>query len=406
MRSNLASVVTFVILYSVSILAVYTGGDTLYYFGKTYKITTGDILEQIGCIAVACVSLLLPAVLRAFAGRRRPSNSLVEGSDEQSFGENPGNSNMFLVLSVLLVVAALIQINDYGFSNLLRRGNYLDDVEGLQRSRGGLSLITELAHQATHFSPLIFMLAFLRSRLGPTTVVSGGGLLLTLFFHYAKSGRSLSLYFVELLVAYELSPRRFGVWGPRVLAIGMATIGYGFALHHRLLGVHGFMAYAYEDFRVLSNPGDWLDISRLIATNLALSTVSFHMTVERYSGQASLKTLWMMLTPAPGSWAGWHDTGHMYRLISYMPYCAIGELYTFGLVAVAAYYTVVGLLLAAADALVRRFNAAGLVVSSFAVLAVLMAAQYNLRTVTRLYYIIVIFSLVCWIVSQLARRRS
>lgn len=121
--------------------------------------------------------------------------------------------------------------------------------------------------------------------------------------------------------------------------------------------------------------------------------------------------LWGSLSPVPDRMDGFGAIGESLRLTEHIPYNAVGELGNHGYPTLLLYFTFAGALFALASALAGRLlrgEAGGLALAGLAGMFTLICYQYNLRSATRLLYIVAASALVLVVmaVARSARLRQ
>jgi hypothetical protein len=185
-----------------------------------------------------------------------------------------------------------------------------------------------------------------------------------------------------------------------VVAVVLSGAFLALSLYVRGSSEHGLFPYLH------TLAGDDPDAAPLTWDRLifnVLSTFGQSGYVAFLEPSIPFSDLWPSLSPLPGSVAGWHQIEPSHRLDQYSPYSTIGELGNYGLLILAAYYSLAGAVLALLDSRARELVAhrqplLGLPLIALGFLFPILSLQYQLRTDTRiLYYGLVLVGIIAFL---------
>jgi hypothetical protein len=220
----------------------------------------------------------------------------------------------------------------------------------------------------------------------------------------AAATRALAL----LAPAYYLMARLSGV-RQRTLTFVVCAIltvaGLSLPVHLRSLSSHGFAPYGRA---ILENPISLfsIDLPTVVSNVLiAFPLCNFVSSLVLPSGSLAAS-----INPLPGQYSGWDLFVSNLRLNYYVPYSAIGESGAHGQLFLTAYYVIAGIIFARAWLSAGRMHGWRPWVVRIATLGLsglfaVQSLQYNLRSVTRLEYYLVVFILLCKAFDMIAQAR-
>jgi hypothetical protein len=218
----------------------------------------------------------------------------------------------------------------------------------------------------------------------PSRLIQWFLLALFCFLQFGNASKKLSvglaLYFLSF---YLLSGRRLR-WFHLAL-IGTLLVGtYNFVLSARGLPQHGVLNYVREYRETLAAIFDMEPLLKTLGDSLTV----FDETLVVYDF-ASWSQLWMNLNPLPGKLTGWYETFPLLRLNSSSPFCAVGELGSFGLLTTFLFYLNLGGIASLIDRFMQRHGTSMTVIWGVRLVFLcfaLFSMQYNLRAAFRFAY--------------------
>ena len=306
-----------------------------------------------------------------------------------------GSASGDRVLVRISTVSALISIGGMGVGDIFYRAEYLGYPGGinlLSRVSGTTVLVGAASAGALTVS-------------GPLRSRTLGWLLFacTSVLIVSQGSRRLALLPILLLLGRVANGRRLRV-REMVLSIIFAIFLMPLPLAFRGLPEHGFVPHLWEVPTLVRDQPPWEPIA-------ANALFGFPLAAEVGLNEKPIRhsVFWISVNPLPGTSVGWSEVSLSLRLNAYTPYSGLGELANHGQIFLVLYSSLTGLILTVVtrglavghgtngvSVFRRLFLLAG---SGFMALTFL---QYNLRSTTRILYLLVAAALLV----SLARGRS
>lgn len=240
-------------------------------------------------------------------------------------------------------------------------------------------------------------------------------------FSYAKGGRALKLLSIMLLLAlcvcYFSKASRVLAFAPLAffgmayavsgrgrlgLGLGMACAPFfiHIALASRAQPIQGFMPqleYLIYGMELSFGKVLWSFLTSLAGPYFIFSET---LAVSYWQNWSDLS---VSLNPDIGVRAGWYEVYSFYRINRFVPYSALGEVFSFSILLGGAFCMLLGGLLARIDLRLRRKELVGYFLLAIFLYACILIPQYNLRTVMRFIYLVVFIDLVVALVDYFRR---
>lgn len=220
------------------------------------------------------------------------------------------------------------------------------------------------------------------------TLLAVPPILLAFTLALAEASRILAVYFAVAAINFSLT-RRVKLAGLAILA---AVIGIGYSLEarsHTMLGlahVPGYLALAITkgDFleRTLTSLG-----AGLLVTDASANVAS----PESYGSAYKI----LSFAPSFGFIDGFQDVLHLHeqRILSYIPFNAFGEAWSFGPLYFAFLWTVVFASAACVTSSMKFGRFPFIVLTGTFILALMFASQYPVRNSVRYFYVLILMRL-------------
>lgn len=227
---------------------------------------------------------------------------------------------------------------------------------------------------------------------------------LAMFFAEATRGLALApvLFALGAFVAAPGRRARVGLLAAVVASVVLLPL----PLFLRSLTHHGLIPYAGRLPAYFSQPSAWSVLALTVLISFAVIGVTAYVQPH-----FPLHDLLVSVNPLPGNSVGWYQIAQVHRLNIYTPYGAVGELGNSGMVAVLAYFLVLGAVMALLDRRVQDHLRSGLQAPALLVVALvglfcLYNQQYNLRQSTRMAYYALALELAVTALLWLRARRD
>lgn len=301
-----------------------------------------------------------------------------------------------LLLSTLAPILIVLGASD-GIETLLSRPEYIRDHYGGSYTRIGnpslFSLGEQLATAAVLF--LGYLIVGTESRwIRRASILV---VLIDVLVFFSLASRRLALVPILFVVgAYAAKPASMRIKRHVMFATISAIFIIEILLYLRTLPAHGLLSY-WEAFA----GGDIFHYEAgidSIARNVLISFAIVGDTAFTVP-QIPESHLFLSIHPLPGFMTDWYSVADMHRLNSWQPYSGIGELANYGMAWFAAYFVLVGAVFSYIDLLLRRLFVEGrqllaLPLVGLSALFVVLSLQYHLRTMSRIIYYLILFSVV------------
>ncbi|MEY8214621.1 MAG: hypothetical protein RPR97_09090 [Colwellia sp.] len=185
-----------------------------------------------------------------------------------------------------------------------------------------------------------------------------------------------------------------------ILAVAFTPIMMQFPLFFRGFLEQGLLPF----FQFIYNNGLGAVIGDEGLLMQYMENVLFYVPLTAYVaeyGGLSFQSVLVSLNPLPGSMVGWYEVYEDYRVNKYIPYNVAGELLNVSFSLAAAYYVLIGVYFAylgnylSASLRAGQIAQVGVVITMAAAIT-LIATQYNLRSVTRMFYYLMAIQVLIW----------
>ena len=231
-------------------------------------------------------------------------------------------------------------------------------------------------------------------------------LTIVVLFLFSRASRALGIVPCAAMLGYltmsaKASRNRLIKISITILPIAWLLVGVSLTARMSDRG-HGFFPYAdflRENYALVPHSmGQSFD-------NI-LFTLPLSSFVRAEAPPIDINDLLISLNPLPGGMAGWGELSPSLRVHQFIPYSALGELGNFGLVFVAAYSFLCGLIFNMSGRAATLLPAALKEFSSLIQYALLgmffvQSLQYNLRSCTRYPYYAIVFTATIILVSKI-----
>lgn len=293
---------------------------------------------------------------------------------------------------LLYILGFYFAIQQYTFYGIFIRDYYLAEVgvEGVFLQMVivlGVATSLLLIYDKRYAAGLIFSLLFFLLAVTKGTRLAAVPVLMVPSVYYIsllKTTRdsvvSKSIYLLSTLVVLVLSALLLQV------LIGMRDFNS--------YGIIPFFGYIFSVMIGDIFIGEWSVYEVLL--NLSFGLTVTDITISDFTH--SWYDIIVALNPLPGASAGWDDLLEVRRINIYVPFSSFGELYGFSPVLLCCYMLVAGYFIGYNE--IRISQKKRFIIFRFAIflllcmLFALLSPQYNLRSVTRLlWYMLVLFSI-------------
>jgi hypothetical protein len=237
--------------------------------------------------------------------------------------------------------------------------------------------------------------------------------LLIFLIFVSKDSRSLVLAYL----IYNFSPIFFGYtshagFGNKkiVFHLIVSIILFTFILYFRGLDLHGLIPYAESILGLTDNLQSWQSSLSELVLNVGFSLQVTQATIEELLN-SNQEYLLASLSPAFGS--SWIDIMSFQRVNLYVPYSALGEIYSYSHTGLLIYLCIAAIVFIFHEYVGSRANPTirllSLIFGIFCSLSfAYLFLQYNLRSATRMLYYLLIFDILpvtyCLIYSYLRNK--
>lgn len=297
------------------------------------------------------------------------------------------------LLAVSAVVPAVVYVVGRGFHTLLSSESYL--------LISGSASATKLGFVGLPVGAMAALI--LADRRGGARVI---GTLITagyLVLLFSAATRAMALMICSWTLLRVMHHGRLRMRHAAMTVLGL-LVALSVPFNLRSSDAHGLIPYFSTLVRA---PASVLKIDMPALTN----NVLFAYPLTNYVAAQDLPpgSFGISVSPLPGGAAGWDEISRSLRVNLYVPFSAVGELAAYGGLATLVYMTTVAFLVSKIWSweVFGSANSLGrLMVLATTALFALQSIQYNLRTVSRLVYLLIAAALILRFFASRSLRES